>query len=68
MVQNLVGQLPFAHAFGLGHDAALIGDDLLEALSEFRHFIVGRRVNYEDHFVLSLRFQNHPPFIVNCEL
>src|SRR6185436_10922513 len=58
VVQNLVGELPFAHGLSLNNGAALIGYDLREALGEFRHFVVGRWVYYEDHFVLSLRVQN----------
>src|SRR6185295_692999 len=58
VVQDFVGQLPFAHGLGLDHHATLIGYDLREALGEFRHFVVGCWVYYEDHFVLSLRVQN----------
>src|ERR1051325_8166722 len=61
VVQDFIGQLALAHRLSLGHHTALIGHDLREVLGEFRHFIIGRWVYYEDHFVLSLCFQIKPP-------
>jgi hypothetical protein len=53
-MKNLVSQLAFAHAFGFGYRAALVGDDLLETFSQAGNFIVVRSgVNDEHHFVLS---------------
>src|SRR5688572_1050799 len=39
VVQNLVGELAFAHRLSLRHNTTLIGDDLREALSESRNFL-----------------------------
>src|SRR6185369_9244650 len=61
VVQNFISELALAHRLGLDDHTALIGNDLREALGEFRHFIIGRRVYYEDHFVLSLCVQLKPP-------
>src|SRR6185369_167181 len=61
VVQDFISELALAHRLGLGHHTALIGNDLREALGEFRHVIIGRRVYYEDHFVLSLCIQLKPP-------
>ena len=64
-MKYLVSQLALTHRLSLGDYATLIGDDLLEAISQPCHFIIDRWVDDKDHFILSLVVQiNLPTFSI----